>query len=96
MPTFLTVFADPVKVTMLLICIFGTAFMTWFLVGLFTDRTRMRARYVVRFKLGKDRSDMAFEDRLCEEPLFDEARPDQRQTDRTNRFPVQVRIEQRF
>ncbi len=96
MPALLIVFADPVKVAMLLICIFGAAFMIWFLVGLFADRTRMHARYVVRFKFGEAQPATACADPLRDESLVEEAWSGKRQTDRGGRFPVQVRIQQRF
>ncbi len=96
MPALLIVFADPVKVAMLLICIFGAAFMIWFLVKLLTEQTRMRARYIVRFKLGESRSRLAFADQSSDESAFDHARSGNRRTDRGGRFPVQVRIQQRF
>jgi hypothetical protein len=99
MPTFLTVFADPAKATMLLICVVGVGFMIWFLVGLFTDLTKVRTKYVVRFKLGDQRSSAAFASQLSDEAFVEGARLDAasfHQLDRVSHVPVQVRIQQRF
>ncbi len=91
------VFLDPAKVALLSICIFGAAFMLWFLARLLADRTRTHANYVVRFKLGESQADMGQAEQLGDEVASMEARFDQRQSDRSGRLPVQgFRIEQRF
>jgi hypothetical protein len=79
---------NPVKITMLLLCILGTAFMIWFLVGLLADQHREHARYIIRFKLGEGRSVETLPDQVDDETFLDEARRDNLQTDRTSHFPV--------
>lgn len=99
MPTFLMVFADPAKATMLIICAVGVGFMIWFLVGLFTDLTKVRTKYVVRYNLGDERSSAAFENQLSDEAFVEGARLEAvrfHQPDRVRHVPVQVRIQQRF
>ncbi len=56
MPTFHEVVDSPTNVAILLICLFGAAFMVWFLAGLITDWIRVRQTFVVRFGLGEDQS----------------------------------------
>ncbi len=99
MPTFLSLVDDPAKVTMLLICIVGVGFMNWFLVGLFTDLTKVHTKYVLRFKLGDERSSAAFANQLSDEVFVEGARLDAarfHQPDHVRHVPVQVRIQQRF
>jgi hypothetical protein len=96
MPALLMVVTDPAKVAMLLICLFGAAFMLWFLVGLYADWRRMHATYVMRFKFGEAQSDLTRRNPLCDDLPFEEASYDTL-TERTSHHPVQgFRIEQRF
>ncbi|HEX4424847.1 MAG TPA: hypothetical protein VH079_05585 [Terriglobales bacterium] len=87
---------NPVNVAMLLLCILGTAFMIWFLGGLIAERSKVHARYVVRFELGESQSMEAFPDPAGIEPLLDAPFGDL-QLDRRRHFPVHgFRIRQHF
>jgi hypothetical protein len=97
MPAVLLVIHGPAKVTMPLLCIFGTGFMIWFLVGLIAERSRAHARYIVRLKLGKSQSVQAFPAQTDDESFLDEAGLDKLQPDRTSHFPAHgFRIRQHF
>jgi hypothetical protein len=97
MPAFQEVLASPAKVTMLLLCIFATGFMVWFLGGLIAERSRAHARYIVRIKLGEGESAEAFPDQAGTEPFLDETPFEASQIDRASHFPVHgFRIRQHF
>jgi hypothetical protein len=97
MPAFHEVVDSPVKVAMLLICLFGAAFMLWFLAGLITDWTRVRQTFVVRFGAGEDQAVGAWEGQQPVEILFDKTRSIKRRPDWTSDFPVRgLRMKRHF
>jgi hypothetical protein len=97
MPAFQEVLDNPARVTMLLLCIFGAGFMIWFLTGLIAERSRARAKHIVRVRLGEGQSVQEFPDQVGDDPFFGEAPFGDAKKDRASHVPVHgFRIRQHF
>jgi hypothetical protein len=88
---------NPVKIMMLLLCILGAGFMTWFLVGLIADQRRENARYVVRFNLGENHSVKALPAQSDDEASLNKTQIDTLPIDRESHLPIHgFRMKQYF
>jgi hypothetical protein len=88
MPLFLSLISVSGKATMWLLCVLGTGFMIWFLVGLIADLSGVSAGYIVRMRPGKGQLADAFADQVGPGPILYQVQIEEPRIDRTSRFPV--------